>query len=143
MTTDEIRTFVDRYIAAWEQQDVPTLVECYTDTAHVNSPMFRAIDGRARIEASFRDLFSAFDEWEIELEDIIIDRGPDDRAVFVYSAQVTHHGTIFGMPGTGRRLETSGAFILRFENGRIASERRVYDSTGFLVQLGVLKARAV
>jgi predicted ester cyclase len=47
------------------------------------------------------------------------------------------------MPGTGRRIETSGAFILTLENGRIAAERRVYDFTGFLVQLGVLKAKAV
>ena len=47
------------------------------------------------------------------------------------------------MPGTGRRVEVSGAFVMRFENGLIVSERRLYDFVGMLLQLGVLKAKAV
>jgi predicted ester cyclase len=77
------------------------------------------------------------------MEDLIIDRGVEDRAVLVFTSEVTHRGDLFGMPGTGRRVENSGAFIIRLENGRIVSERRLYDFTGLLVQLGVLKARAV
>jgi steroid delta-isomerase-like uncharacterized protein len=143
MTNDEIRTFIARYVDAWERENVQALVDCYTENAHVESPMFHTIVGRADIAKSFKHVFGAFDDWDITLDDVLIDHDPVDRAVFVYTSQVTHRGDIFGMPGTGRRVESSGAFILRFDDGRIASERRVYDFTGLLVQLGVLKAKAV
>ena len=143
MTADEIRQFLERYIGLWEKEDLRALVASYTDTARIDSPMFHTVNGRADIEKSYKELFAAFDDWELRIDDILIDRGPEDRAVLVYTAHVTHRGEIFGMPGTGRCVESSGAFILRFENGRIASERRLYDFTGLLVQLGVLKARAV
>ena len=143
MTNDEIRTFIARYVDAWERESVQTLVECYADKARVESPMFHTIVGRSDIAKSFTHLFDAFDDWDITVDDTLIDHEPADRAVFVITAQMTHRGEIFGMPGTGRRVESSGAFILRFDDGRIASERRVYDFTGLLVQLGVLKAKAV
>ena len=143
MTSDEIRAFIERYIDLWEREDVSALVKCYADDCVVKSPMFQTIQGRAAIEASFRKLFLAFGDWAIELEDVVIDRGSDERAVLLYTAEVTHRGEIFGMPGNGRRVENTAAHFLRFENGLIAAERRMYDFTGFLVQLGVLKARAV
>jgi steroid delta-isomerase-like uncharacterized protein len=143
MTTDDIRAFFTRFLAVWEQQNLSAIVACYTENGRIDSPMFHAIAGRADIQKSFSDLFRAFDDWNFRVDDIVIDRGPDDRAVLVYTAQMTHRGDLFGMPGTGRRIETSGALIIRFEDGRIASERRLYDFTGLLVQLGVLKARAV
>jgi steroid delta-isomerase-like uncharacterized protein len=143
MTSDEIRAFVERYLDLWEREDVSALVKCYTDDSVVKSPMFQTIQGRVAIEASFRKLFIAFGDWVIEADDIVIDGGSDERAVFLFTAEVTHRGEIFGMPGTGRRVENTAAHFLRFENGLIAADRRLYDFTGFLVQLGVLKAKAV
>ena len=143
MTADEIRRFIERYVVLWERADLRSLVECYTDTAQIESPIFHSVKGRANIEKSFSDLFRAFDDWDMRVDDIIIDRGPEERAVLAFSSFMTHRGEIFGVPGTGRKVENSGVFILRFEDGRIALDRRLYDFTGFLVQLGVLKARAV
>jgi steroid delta-isomerase-like uncharacterized protein len=143
MTSDEIRAFIERYLDLWEREDVSALVKCYTNDCVVKSPMFQTIQGREAIEASFRKLFLAFGDYAIKLEDIVMDRGPEERAVFLYTAEVTHRGEIFGMPGTGRRVESTFVFFLRFENGLIAAERRVYDFTGVLIQLGVLKAKAV
>jgi hypothetical protein len=34
-------------------------------------------------------------------------------------------------------------FFYRLENGRIVHERRIYDFTGLLLQIGVLKAKPV
>jgi len=143
MTNDEIRTFIARYVDAWQRENVQALVDCYTENARIDSPMFHTILGRADIAESFKKVFDAFDDWNVTVEDVLIDHEPVDVAVFVFTAQVTHRGDIFGMPGTGRRVENSAAFILRFDNGRIASERRVYDFTKLLVQLGVLNAKAV
>jgi steroid delta-isomerase-like uncharacterized protein len=143
MTSDETRTFIKRFVDMWEREDVRGLVGCYTEQAHIDSPMFRAIDGRAAIEKSFVDLFEAFADSKIGVDDIIIDNESGDRSVTIFTSHGTHRGVLFGVPGTGRRVEISGAFVMKFENGRIASERRLYDFVGLLVQLGVLKAKSV
>ena len=46
-----------------------------------------------------------------------------------------------GLPPTGKQFRFNGAFIFTLENGQIAHERRIYDFTGMLVQIGVLKAK--
>lgn len=140
MTHDETLTFIKRYVDLWERENVRGLVECYAEHAHIDSPMFHAIDGREAIAKSFIDLFQAFTDSKIGIDDVIID---GDRSVTVWTSYGTHRGMLFGMPGTGRRVEISGAFVMQFENGLIVSERRLYDFVGMLVQLGVLKARAV
>jgi len=53
----------------------------------------------------------------------------------------THVGEFFGFAGTGRRMEVTIACVLTFVDGLITEERRIYDFTGLLVQIGVLKAK--
>ena len=143
MTSEEMRTFIERFVDVWETENLPALLDCYAENARIDSPMFHTIEGRVDIEKSFENLFGAFADSQFEIEEVIVDREKEDRAVMVFSARGTHRGVLFGLPGTGRRVQISRAFILKFENGRILSERRLYDFTGLLVQLGVLKARAV
>jgi len=48
----------------------------------------------------------------------------------------------FGMAGTGRHLEFRNARLMEMEDlGLIRHERRIYDFTGLLVQLGILRAK--
>jgi steroid delta-isomerase-like uncharacterized protein len=143
MTRDETRRFITRYVELWEREDSRGLAGCYAADAHVDSPMFHSLDGRDAIAKSFSDLFQAFAASKIDVDDIIIDNESGERCVVVWTSQSTHRGMLFGMPGTGRRFEVSGAFIMTFEKGLIASERRLYDFVGMLVQLGVLKTKAV
>jgi steroid delta-isomerase-like uncharacterized protein len=143
VTSDETRAFIRRYCELWERGKVRELVDCYAEDAHIDSPMFHAIGGREAIEKSFVDLFKVFTDSKIGVEDIIIDNEKGDRCVTVFTSYGTHRGMIFGMPGSGRRVEIKGAFVMQFENDRIVSERRLYDFVGMLVQLGVLKAKAV
>ena len=143
MTSGETRLFITRYVDLWQREDLRGLVACYAEDAHIESPMFHGIDGREAIEKSFVDLFKAFADSKIGVEDVIIDNESGDRCVTVFTSCGTHRGLLFGMPGTGRRVEIKGAFVMTFENGRIKSERRLYDFVGLLVQLGVLKTKAV
>jgi steroid delta-isomerase-like uncharacterized protein len=143
MTSDETRAFVKRYCDLWERGNVRGLVDCYAEHAHIDSPMFHAIDGREAIEKSFVDLFQVFTDSKIHIDDIIVDCESAEHCVTVWTSHGTHRGMLFGMPGSGRRIDVAGAFVMRFENGRIVRERRLYDFVGMLVQLGVLKAKAV
>ena len=141
MTTDDIRRFCSDYVRSWERNDVRALVASYAEDCVVVSPIFNVIHGQAQLETSFRDLFRAFSDFAVEVDDIVVESEPNDRAVILFRALLTHRGEIFGVPGTGRRFEVRGAFVLTFENGRITRDSRLYDFTGMLMQLGVLRAK--
>lgn len=143
MTREDIHVCVRRFVDAWQKGHVPALVDCYTDTAQVASPIFHSLAGRKQLEQSFHELFQAFADWELRIDDIVIDREDGDRAVLLFTAHATQRGEMFGVSATGRRFETRGVFILTFEDGHIAKDTRLYDFTGMLVQLGVLKAKVV
>ena len=143
MTSAETRRFIERYVDLWQRENVRGLVECYAEDAHIDSPMFHAIDGRKAIEKAFVDLYQAFADSHIHVDDIIVDCQSAERCVTVWTSHGTHRGMLFGMSGTGRLIEVAGAFVMKLENGLIVSERRLYDFVGMLVQLGVLKAKAV
>jgi predicted ester cyclase len=53
----------------------------------------------------------------------------------------TDTGGLMGMAASGRAAEIPIVFFSKVADGEIVFERRVYDFTGLLVQVGVLKAR--
>ena len=65
-----------------------------------------------------------------------------DRVVLIATMAGTHAGDFFGHdghgpPGRGRRSPCS----CPSRDGLVVEERRIYDFTGLLVQVGVLKAK--
>jgi len=141
MTSDEIAGVLDRFVHAWKRQDVEALSACYADDCVVVSPIFGTMKGRSQVEASFIDLFRAFTNPTITVEDTVISNSEPARAVLIWTVQSSHAGDIFGMPATGRRIERTIVMCFTLQDGRIAKERRVYDFTSMLMQLGVLKAK--
>ncbi|MCC7180716.1 MAG: ester cyclase [Acidobacteria bacterium] len=141
MTSDEIRAFLDRFVHAWERQDITALSACYADDCEIVSPIFGRLKGRAQVEKSYTDLFKAFASPTVRMDDTIACNSDPARAVIVWTVQSTHAGEVFGMPATGRRIERTMAYLFTLRDGLIIRERRVYDFTSMLMQLGVLKAR--
>jgi predicted ester cyclase len=45
------------------------------------------------------------------------------------------------MPPTGKPFRLQVVRLYTLANGQIATERRIYDFTGMLVQIGLLKAK--
>ena len=66
-----------------------------------------------------------------------------DRAVIIGEVSGTHVGTIMGLPPSGRAFRLVGTFVFVLRDGLIVDERRIYDFTGLLIQIGVLKAKPV
>lgn len=127
-----------RRAAAWAGRDAKALAATYADDAAINSPMFPHADGRDAIEQSFEKLFRVFPDWEITLDDPCIS---GDRAMQVCKVRGTQRGEFMGIPGTGKRLEFDGVLIYDLRDGLIGRERRIYDFTGVLIQLGVLRGK--
>jgi steroid delta-isomerase-like uncharacterized protein len=140
MTRDDIQAFAQRFLTTWERADPQALAACYAADATVDSPMFQKAVGREQIEETYFETFRIFAGFKFTLDDIIID-AESMRAVAIVTTQATQIGEAFGYPGSGRHFTLKVAFVLRFSGDSIISETRVYDFTGLLVQLGVLRAK--
>ena len=138
MTRDEIQALLARREAAWRARDAAALASLHDPNGVVISPTGGVLEGRAEIERVYRLLFSAFPDLATHADASLID---GDRAVQVLRFSGTHAGDFFGLAATGRHMEVTTAFVLTLANGQILEERRIYDFTGVLVQVGVLKAK--
>lgn len=139
MTRDEIAAFVNRHADAWNRRSPDALCLDHAEDGIVVSPMFGRVEGRPQICSSYASLFAVFPDWEIRFEPPIVD---GSRVAVPFSVSATHIGDFLGLPGTGRRCAFTGASLYELDPGMlIREERRVYDFTGLLAQLGVLRVR--
>lgn len=134
----DIQTLFEQRNQAWARRDPAALASGYADDAVVSSPMFARAEGRTAIQQSFTALFHVFPDWQISLEEPCV---TGDRAMQVCRVRATQHGDFMGIAGSGKRVEFDCVLIYDFENGRISRERRIYDFTGMLIQLGVLRSK--
>jgi steroid delta-isomerase-like uncharacterized protein len=141
MTSDEIRTFVRVHKEAIANGDVKALADEYAEDGEVISPLLHTVRGRQGIEESWRSLFRAFSNLTLTVEDLIIEQEGDGAAAFVFTWQATHAGDALGFPASGRRFTILGVNLMRFRGDKIVYDRRIYDFTDLLLQIGVLKAK--
>lgn len=138
MTRDDILGLLTERQQLYDRRDARALAATHSVDGTVHSPIFPTVVGREAIEHAYASLFKVFPDWQIFLEDPIID---GVRAVQPFTARATHQGDFMGLPGSGRRFEIGGALIYLLEDGLIAQERRIYDFTGLLMQIGVLRGK--
>ena len=81
-----------------------------------------------------------FDALDIKVheESVLID---GDAAAQVVTLEGTDSGQFLGLPPTGKSFRVPAVLLYEFKDGQIARERRIYDFTGLLVQIGLLKAK--
>jgi len=134
----DIQGLISRQTEAWNRRDPAALAAGYAEDAVVSSPMFPRAEGRAAIELSYASLFRVFPDWDLAGEEPCIS---DNRVMRVCKVRATQKGDFMGIPGTGKRVEFECVLIYDVEDGLIKRERRIYDFTGLLIQLGVLRGK--
>ena len=138
MTRDEILAFLERRREAWRRLDVDALAIDHAERGTVVSPIFSKVQGREAIRKSYESLFQSFPDWSMVAEPPLID---GDRVAVEFVARATHAGRFMALDATGRRCEIRGVLLMLLRDGLIVEERRHYDFTGLLIQIGVLKGR--
>ncbi len=138
MTREAIESLFEQRELLWRRRDAAGLAKAHAEDGIVESPIFGTVRGRPAIEASYAGLFRAFPDSAIESQALVID---GDHVVQLFKWHATHAAEMFGLPATGRQFTIHGALVYRFEGGHIQQERRIYDFTGLLVQIGVLRPR--
>ena len=138
MTRDQIVDLFHRRLKATNDHDVESLADLYAPDAVVESPLGGTHQGRTAIESVFGTFFSALSDARLTEDELIID---GDRVVQVFTMSGTDNGGFMGMTPSGRPAQLPMVVVCRVANGYITHERRIYDFTGMLVQIGVLKAK--
>ena len=138
LTPEEIRTWFKRRQAYWSARDAAALASDHSEECVVESPIGGTIQGRSAIEALYGSVFQAFSDMEFRTEDLIIE---GSKIAMLWSWRGTHSGNFFGLSSTGKIFQVHGVFVYEVNDTHIVHECRIYDFTGLLVQLGVLKAK--
>jgi steroid delta-isomerase-like uncharacterized protein len=79
-----------------------------------------------------------FPDWDYRAEPLLVD---GDRVAQPFNVTATHLGEFMGIPGSGKRVTIQGVRLFTMNDGRIEHERRHYDFTGLLIQLGVIRGK--
>lgn len=95
--------------------------------------------GHSALRAFASHYFTAFPDLSFSIDDLVTQ---DNKVVVRWSARGTHRGPLMGLPPTGKAATTSGMWIHRVANGRIAEQWGVFDTLGLLQQLGAIPAPA-
>lgn len=139
MTRDEVVAMFARRQEAIERLDAGALARDHAEDGIVESPVAGGtINGRAAIERTYQAFFNAFPDLKSETEDLVID---GDRVVWFFTASGTDQGGFMGLAPTGKAFRVPMMFYYVLKDGEIVRERRIYDFTGILVQVGLLKAK--
>jgi steroid delta-isomerase-like uncharacterized protein len=138
MTRDDAIKVFKHQQAAWNARDPEALARDYDHNGTVISPIFRTVQGQAAIIESFRALFTTFPDWQYTAQELLVD---GDTGAETFVVQATHAREFMGLSGSGRKFEIQGVRIFRLKDRKIIYERRYYDFTGLLIQLGVLRGK--
>ena len=138
VTRQQISDFFVQQRDYWKARDPDRLASGHSNDGVIVSPIFRTVTGTAAIAASYRSLFQLFPDWDYRGEELLID---GDRVAEPFTALATHVGEFMGIAGTMRKFEIQGVRLFDMRDGRIRHERRYYDFTGLLIQLGVLRTK--
>jgi steroid delta-isomerase-like uncharacterized protein len=118
----------------WNRRDSEALTRRHAEDGTIISPIFRNVHGRAEILASF----ATFPDWQYVCQQLLVDGG---RVAQEFTVRATHSGAFMGLPPTGRKFDIRGVLLFEMKDDLIAHERRYYDFTGLLIQLGILRSK--
>ena len=139
MTREEITAMFDRRSEALDRRDIEALGANYSGDCVVVSPMAGgSVSGPAGVEQVYRAWFGAFPDIVARRESLLID---GDQVATVELITGTDTGGFMGMAPTQKSFELRLVHLCQVRDGLIVWERRIYDFTGMLVQIGVLKAK--
>jgi steroid delta-isomerase-like uncharacterized protein len=140
MTRDDVVALFKRRQDALSRRDAATLAGLHAPDGVVESPLAGGTArGREAIEQVYRSFFTALLP-TFEEEALLVD---GDHVAHLVHLEGTHRGGLLGLPGTGRTFSLSIVSLCEVRDGVIVHERRIYDFTGLLVQVGAIKTKAV
>ena len=141
MNREDIVALSARRHEAFNRHDAVALASLHAEDGVLVSPFAGGVArGRAAIEQVYRAFLTAFSDATFDQEQLLID---GDNVALLLHIHGTNSGEVMGLPPTDRPFSIPLMSLCEMRDGFIARERRVYDFTGLLLQVGALKAKPV
>jgi steroid delta-isomerase-like uncharacterized protein len=137
-TREDVASLLARWHEAWAHRDVEVIADQHTDTCLMDSHLEGLVTGRTAIRHVHEAWFAAFPDSALALEDVLID---DERVAETAMVSGTDTGGFLGLPATGKPFRLPVVWLFTVRDGQFDHVRPIYDFTGMLVQIGVLKAK--
>jgi steroid delta-isomerase-like uncharacterized protein len=138
MNRADVLDVVSKWQDTFNLRDTDAYSRLYAPHAALESPFAgsqRGPEGATRLIKAF---VHAFPDATLKSEPPVID---DSRVAVYGTISGTDTGGLMGLAPSHRPFHFPLVFLLELKDGLIVRDRRIYDFTGFLVQLGVLKAK--
>jgi steroid delta-isomerase-like uncharacterized protein len=118
----------------WNRGNLSVLDECLAPDYAVSGPLdsFRGVKGMKDMITKYR---TAFPDCRLDIDEMF---SAGDRVVVRFTYTGTHKGNLEGLAPTGRSARGHGITVIRFRDGRAASEDGQWDALGMMQQLGVV-----
>jgi steroid delta-isomerase-like uncharacterized protein len=139
--TPELRSFVERYAAAWNGCDINAMAELVTDDIVWTDPALpEPARGVLEVQEFMRASFGAFPDLRFSEPDPPVIAVGGDRVLWVWHMEGTNRGEISppGFAPTGRTVAIDGVDHWTMRDGRIARYRAFYDMNDLARQLGIV-----
>ena len=139
MTRREIEELADRCYAAFRNRDAVAVATEHAETCVMESPTAGgAVTGRDAIAGIYKTWFKGFPDLDIVREEVLVD---GDRLAQRFTLSGTDTGGFLGLEATGKPFRAPMVWLCEVRDGQIVHSRPVYDFSGVLIQIGVLKAK--
>jgi steroid delta-isomerase-like uncharacterized protein len=138
MTREEIVALFDRRQIAYDNLDAAALAQDYADDCSVESPTGGTHTGRTAVERVLEAVFDGLGDLKTHTDTLLID---GNQVAQVMRIEGTNAGGFMGLPASRKPFHLAAVFLYEFRHRKIFRERRIYDFTGLLTQIGVLKTK--
>jgi len=135
----ELKDFIDRYNAAWNEHDVEAIVSMHTDDSVFENHTTGDVNiGKDAIRTALTGIFGVFPDLSFEARSQYL---REDLVVQEWTARGTHEGAMsrsgMTIDPTGRAVEYRGMDIIPIRDGLVARKDVYSDGVTLLRQLGL------
>jgi len=133
MSLEENKSLVRRYYdEMWNRWDLSLADELLGEGLTFRGSLGVAVRGRDGFRDYVRAVRRAFPDFHNRIEELVAE---GDKVVARLTYTGTHHGELFGIGPTGKRVTYAGVALLRIEADRIAEGWVLGDIHGLIRQL--------
>jgi steroid delta-isomerase-like uncharacterized protein len=139
----ELRQFVERYMAAWNDCDTNAMAGLLTDDVVWADPALpEPARGVGEVQEFMRTSFQAFPDLRFQEPEPPALAVNGDLVLWAWRMEGTNRGEVSppGFAPTGRTMAVDGVDRWQMREGRIAQYRAFYDMNDLARQLGIVPA---
>jgi len=134
MPIEENKEIVRRYQEIHNSNNLEDLGEVLAEdlaTPKMMAGMPPGLEGAKRVHET---TLLGMPDWHTQIDDLIAE---DDKVVARITMTGTHTGDFWGFPATGKKVQFTGIYIVRIQDGKIVEHWGEEDGISLMQQLGV------